>query len=323
MNELMGHFFKLHIASMNNMPKDFLNEEIRCDYLISSKMKAIWKVELDILEEILRICKKFDLKVMMAGGTILGAIRHKGFIPWDDDIDVMMPRKDYDVFLEVAQAELPPFLFLRTGLSDRGFFSPIAKVVDSRTSALEDRYVDYGIVSHLGIFVDIFPIDELPRSQVELRIRHYLSVMLSSIRRRTVVRKFGSRMDCVKKCLAEIAFYLIGNRRLFIWQETSFSRIKKADEEWLCMAPGMWSSMDRWKLRRDWVESVIWVDFEYLRVPIPVGYEALLNHVYGDWHSWVKGTSMHCRIEFDPTESYKKKMVEKCGYSEIDFRDLP
>lgn len=73
-------------------------EEVIADYKISDKMKKIWKIELAMLEEVERICKEHGLTWFMVHGSLLGAVRHKGFIPWDDDIDIAMPRKDYNKF---------------------------------------------------------------------------------------------------------------------------------------------------------------------------------------------------------------------------------
>ena len=80
----------------------FFEEEIRSGYTVSSEMKKIWAVELDLLNEFSKVCQKHQLKWFVHAGTLLGAIRHKGFIPWDDDIDVVMPRADYEKLCELA-----------------------------------------------------------------------------------------------------------------------------------------------------------------------------------------------------------------------------
>ena len=92
-----------------------LEEEIRDGYKVSADMKKLWSVQMEILDEIDRICKKHNITYYADGGTLLGAIRHKGFIPWDDDLDVQMYRDDLEKFCKVAKDELKPPFFFRRG----------------------------------------------------------------------------------------------------------------------------------------------------------------------------------------------------------------
>ncbi|MEE3413068.1 MAG: LicD family protein, partial [Bacteroidales bacterium] len=84
------------------LPKDFLQEEKRDGFVVSPAMKEVWAVELDLLAEFQRVADKHKINYIASGGTMLGAVRHKGFIPWDDDVDIMMLRKDYNKLLSVA-----------------------------------------------------------------------------------------------------------------------------------------------------------------------------------------------------------------------------
>ena len=83
-------------------------------FQVSDKRKAVWEIELQIMDEIDRICKKYNIKYFLAGGSMLGAARHDGFIPWDDDIDVGMLRPEYERFIEKKKKELPPNCFVQT-----------------------------------------------------------------------------------------------------------------------------------------------------------------------------------------------------------------
>ena len=96
------------------MNKFNLEEEIICNFRVSSKRKKVWKVELDLLNNFIEICNKYKLTYFAIGGTLLGAIRHKGFIPWDDDIDIGMPREDYNKLLEIAKKEFKNPIFFQT-----------------------------------------------------------------------------------------------------------------------------------------------------------------------------------------------------------------
>ncbi|MBR8823891.1 hypothetical protein IX293_002166 [Fusobacterium necrophorum] len=119
-------------------------------------------VERKLLREIDRICKKYSIPYWLDGGTLLGAVRHRGFIPWDDDIDVAMLRKDYERFLEIAQKELPNDIFLQNWNTEKEFYLPMTKLRDKYSSIVETE--NRNLENHSGIFIDIFPFDYLPQS---------------------------------------------------------------------------------------------------------------------------------------------------------------
>ena len=85
----------------------FFEDEIRDGFFVPSEMKRAWAAELEVLSEIDKICKKHNIKYFADWGTLLAAVRHEGFIPWDDDLDITMKREDYCRFMEIAQTELP------------------------------------------------------------------------------------------------------------------------------------------------------------------------------------------------------------------------
>lgn len=119
---------------------------------------AAQKVMLDILIEVHKICVKHNITYWLEAGTLLGAVRHKGFIPWDDDIDISMPREDYEKFLEIAQRELPSDLFLQTNKTDPEYSREITKVRKLNTLLIETGETGNENYCH-GIFIDIFPYD--------------------------------------------------------------------------------------------------------------------------------------------------------------------
>lgn len=160
-------------------------EEVVADYKISDKMKKIWKIELEMLEEVERICKKHGLKWFMVHGSLLGAVRHKGFIPWDDDIDIAMPRKDYDRFLKYAGKELQEPLSLHTPETEKDiFWGGFARVRNSRTTGIELRELKHE--GNLGIWIDILPLDvctmdDKKFEEKEKLIRHCHRLLLAKI----------------------------------------------------------------------------------------------------------------------------------------------
>lgn len=143
-----------------DLPKNFLEEEIRCGYKISSEMKKVWAVQIDLLEQVKKICKNHGLKYFADSGTLIGAIRHKGYIPWDDDIDLVMMRNDYNKFMEYAKSELEFPYFLQTVYTDKDIMRAHAQLRNSKTTG----YMPYekNRPYNKGIFIDIFPLDVIP-----------------------------------------------------------------------------------------------------------------------------------------------------------------
>lgn len=138
-------------------------------------IKDIQAKLLDNLIAFDQICRQHNLTYYIEAGTLLGAVRHQGFIPWDDDVDVVMPRPDYDRLLAHAAEWLPAPYELHSGSSQQRYLHPFAKLVDASTTVVERRYV-------MGVYVDIFPIDGMSASPLSqwchLRRYHFLRKML-------------------------------------------------------------------------------------------------------------------------------------------------
>ena len=100
------------IIQQEILPEVFFRAEIVDGFEVAEQIKKVWAIEIDILLQLDKICKRHSLRYFLIFGSLLGAVRHNGYIPWDDDLDVCMPRKDYEEFIRVAQAELKmPYFF--------------------------------------------------------------------------------------------------------------------------------------------------------------------------------------------------------------------
>lgn len=135
---------------------------------------------LEMYGEIEAVCVKHGLTVMLAYGSVLGAIRHSGFIPWDDDLDLFMPRRDYELFINDYAEELPEHLKVYAPNSKNGTFGRFAKVIDTKTKFIPAGVKDTGSPKQ-GIFVDIFPLDSIKKRPIRNKISRFIGMSLMYI----------------------------------------------------------------------------------------------------------------------------------------------
>lgn len=151
------------------LPLSFFEEETVCGFLVTKERKKIWAINVDLLCRFDSICRRHNLHYSMAFGSLLGIIRHDGFIPWDDDIDVVMPREDYEK-LKAYKSEFDYPYFLQFPGEDKGYCFSFAKLRNSNTTGVSVpfRYEDF----NQGIFIDIFPMDNYCADGIESKISY-------------------------------------------------------------------------------------------------------------------------------------------------------
>lgn len=154
----------------------------RSDY--DTPLRQAQMVMLRMLKIVDDICQRHGIEYWLDGGTLLGAVRHKGFIPWDDDIDIAMMRDDYDRFVEIVESELSDDLFFQTPENDPGFMNMITPVkIRDLKSLIFEGYENGSEPYHQGLFVDIFPYDHLPSDGRKRKFYKYLGKKLLKVKR--------------------------------------------------------------------------------------------------------------------------------------------
>ena len=289
---------------------------MRSGFLVTSHRKKLWNVQIGLIKEFERICKKHNLKWWACGGTLLGAARHKGFIPWDDDVDVAMLRPDYNRFLDVAAAEIKYPYFLdnwydytieseETDEKKSAKFQyitreqemkfpyrwftqwPSIRLRDSRTTFIEGGFEKVTTI-HQGIFIDIFPYDSMPPFNEDKRKINF-AIACEIMMAAAVPRKFKELMKTDRKFFINRNELINFLRQPFrqrgryfdnFAEKIFFSSEKVGNMHHYGIAPGF--SYDT----KDFDETV-YLPFEEIEVPAPIGWENYLATQYGNWRKMI------------------------------------
>lgn len=306
------------IIYVDNIDRD----EIRSDFLVTSRQKKLWNVQINLIKEFDRICKKHDIRWFAICGTLLGAARHGGFVPWDDDVDVAMLRPDYEKFRKIVESEIePPYqadiwynyrleIDEPSELTDNSLplisdkhhkkylhghpLFPNIKIRDKRTLFIEfpeDRTFDQ------CVWLDIFPLDSLPpfaekHQQVDFE-------------KAKVFFTATVHPEMIKETLQNKQSLVVDEKTLQNFMKLPYKQRGIKFEEFLAEKFFMsehvgdlrgWSILSSKKFyqSKDFRE-VTYLPFEKTELPAPVNYESVLTDFYGDWRTPVK-THTHASI---------------------------
>lgn len=308
------------------LPPHFLEEEVLCDYTVSTHMKKVWAVELDLLNEFIAVCDTYNLRYSVFGGTLLGAIRHQGFIPWDNDLDVIMPRKDYDKLLEIAPSVFKHPYFFQTPATDNGrYFYFWSKLCNSQTTGRGE--VDFAARQNGGIFIDIFTLDTIPTNKCAQWI---LNKKLTFIGKMTPFSGtwYQPHKRNLKQKILRAARFLF---HLCIWKRPSakqlFARFNKVAALYVNQNLPLCSYLNHARLSRNRIwKAKDWQEyekrpFEMLMVNVPKNYDAILKVQYGDYMQFPPLSQRECHeyYDFEPEIPYYEYFSRKgCEYKDID-----
>lgn len=248
-------------------------------------LKEIQHGSLEIMKKIDEICNELGLKYFLMFGTLIGAVRHKGFIPWDDDLDIMMPRSDYDKLIEYFiknEKELYP-LMLFSNKNKSNYPYMISRISDIRYSLDVKNEDDFGI----GLFVDIYPIDGVGNSQNEVRkiahkAKYLASLLYLSTRQKCIKDNTKSKIRLVLKLPAFLYAKFRGKKYFEKKLNNILSKYHYDD----CIYVGCTSwlvDMEKEVFQKQLVEEIIVVPFEEYYFKIPKNYKKILRQIYGDY----------------------------------------
>ncbi len=230
---------------------------------------------LPILKEVVRVCDENNIFYCLEGGTLLGAVRHHGFIPWDDDIDIMMPRAEFERFVRIAPEKLGPDYGLGWADTDPSWPLLYAKVYRKGTSFVEAP--DEGSTWDTGLFVDIFPFDESPGVTGSARRKRRLAMYFYTLLMHSITRHFSGNpvLALIEKALLAL-FRPSGVVRL------ASRMFKGKNGTHYSSYPSVYS-LERSTFPKSCYEKTLMLPFEDATFRAPAGYDTVLRTVYGDY----------------------------------------
>lgn len=261
-----------------------LEEEVQCGHLVTAEKKRANAVYLDLLQEFGRLCQRAGLTWWLFYGSLIGAVRHKGFIPWDDDVDIMMPRPDFDRLLRISNKDFgaqEPY-FLQTPHTDPSFQQRILRFRRSDTSYITQYDLNMiakagGKPYNMGLALAIFPLDNVPKNKLHLAAQQQIAQMGVSFR----TDKGYSKKRPVINALFKAADAIITERAIVRFMQWLYRSCRKNRTGLMQSYDGFYSQCCQWPSAD--FDSTIMLPFEDIEVPAPAGYDDILTATYGDY----------------------------------------
>lgn len=242
-------------------------------------LKESQDVELETMQKLHEYCEKHGLRYLLAFGSLIGAIRHKGFIPWDNDMDVYMPRPDFEKLLEISASEpIGEDLYVTYYTLDEKYFYNCIRICDDRTE-VKVPYIPVQ-PSRMGVWVDIFAVDGLPKGRIRRKIIHFKSLLLYYAFRANVYGTLDNK-NLLRKILKKIVVRIVPNskqqlNRLISSFEKKYS-FYDYDESAIIFAK------DMIPIPQSDFDDPMLVDYEKYKFKIPKHYDKILTEIYGDY----------------------------------------
>lgn len=266
---------------MAEFQESYFQDEVRDGFKIEGMMKRAWAAQIEVLEIIDDICRRYGLVYYADWGTLLGAVRHKGFIPWDDDIDICMPRPDYDKLIELSKSKLISEEYEVRAIELKNTKYPFTKIINKnivvQSKSKEDK----------NLWIDVFPIDGISDDERKAKEQIKKITMCKQIEylKNTkcfdIIKENKSKLNKVKKILLKpfaiiLSQRIISKKMIKISKENDYLKTKR-------LGAYIWGYGEKEILDRSAFEKSIELKFENINISAPIGYHEYLSSIYGDY----------------------------------------
>ena len=242
-------------------------------------MNETQKKILSVFKYLLSVLDNHNLKYVACGGTVLGAIRHKGFIPWDDDIDIYMPRADYEIFLKLKdEVRIDGYDIISE--ADEGYYLPFAKIIDSKTTIWEHENLPY----LLGVYVDVFPLDEFEEkngiAKIQTKYCKWFERYQNSLKQIPLLRIFNSFVHCDYNNIIIGLMSKLLNKKIAYKFFLNYKKKNIGKSGPWCVNLSIWIGKI---FKTEWFEDAVEKPFEDIMIKIPRDYDDYLKLIYDDY----------------------------------------
>lgn len=293
----------------------YFEDEVREGFYISGSIKRAWAAQLEILEEIDKVCKKHNIRWFADCGTLLGAVRHAGYVPWDDDLDICMLRDDYVKFNKVAEKELPEYYEVLNMHKEEVYYEYLTRVTNGHRLNFDEDYLEKYHNCQYATGIDIFPLDYLcPDDEEEQRRRELAKVLMQAADSIDDTRLDKSELGDVvnqieKLCNAKFNREKPVRQQLFELTETVLSMYPSKGAKHVALMY-YWVLHENHKYPIELFDKTVMLPYEVTRLPAPAAYDQVLKIEYGNYMKMVKSGGIHDYPFFHEQEDFLMTLVE-------------
>lgn len=307
-----------------NFADNFFKRETREGFEIDEMMKRAWAAQMEVLVVIDEVCKKNNLQYFSYAGTLLGAVRHSGFIPWDDDIDICMKRDEYDKLIKILPKELP-YGFVVAGmyaenerLQKAAFVPHLRVIADETLWNFNDYMKRFHGFPYQRVGIDIFPLDALSEDMEQTKIQKNIIGYGIPLLRDWEILESQQELEAGLQELERLSGMQIprgDGTQNWIWRMLdAVSSLHPIDKAKDLTRYNILAGVDRFQFEKAWFDDVVYLPFENIEIPAPIKYEEVLKTLFGDYSIPKKGMADHDYPFYGHMEEELKKQIAAVGF---------